>query len=331
MIMTAQETPFTKTGCPICQMTPGEVMRYLQGGYEPPVQRAIAAHVQYCNACAAEVERVRALQQVGYHVMLTNLYDPDEVSERGHLTEATLAAFIEEALPEAERRDVAGHLASCHVCYQHYARALHDLHTPVSAADRAPREALAQVLLPSGRSAADRTPVTARWKGIERRLQTAWERIERWSEEVLGGPMRAPALALAVATVVLLLVVPMFGGTQVISLEEVQNAIANPDQVMSGRLPGITLHNEVLVLASGEDKVVFTWPAVEERPVSNYRVGLYDGQNQKVLEADVTENRWTLDPKMLEPGQRYTLNVVAFYEGGGVRPVIRGQKIRLAE
>ncbi len=325
MMTVDKKFPNSKSGCPINQMTFGEIVRYLQGGYEPPVQRAIASHVQFCNACAAELERVKALRKVGRHLMDEHLADfasEDATEAAPHLEPALLAAFADHALSSEEVEKVVNHLSSCHACYQQFAALSHEIERPVPARFKTPEEVVASMLAPEPASAVD----------LGAPFREIWNRVTAWSERVLGGAWRAPAAALALGLLVLLAILPNLHHANVISLQAVQQAIANPDQVVSGNMPGVTLRNDVLVIGPevGEE-VIFTWPAVEERPVSNYRVGLYDSENRKVVEEDVTETRWVIPVSIFAPGERYTINVVAFYEGGGVRPVIRGQKIERAE
>ncbi|GIV60990.1 MAG: hypothetical protein KatS3mg043_2079 [Rhodothermaceae bacterium] len=329
MIMTAQEKKQpVRAGCPIIQMTVGEVIRYLQGGYEPPVQRAIDKHVRFCNTCAAELERVRALRGIGRHLMQEHLYGAPEEDPAApeHLDEVRLAAFVEGTLAPADQEAVRAHIIACYTCYQQYAAAVYDLETPVTAAHRTPQEALQLVLAP------ETTAPPSLLTVARERLHTLWRRLTAWSEQVFGGPLRAPALALALGMLAVLLVFPLFRTSNVISLQTVQQAIANPDQVMSGRLPGATLRNDVLVITGNEDEeIVFTWPDVGEQRVSGYRVRVYDDENRRILEQDVPENAWAVTPAVFAPGVTYTLNVVAFYEEGGVRPVIRTQKIQRVE
>ena len=324
-MMTVEKTfPNSKSGCPINQMTFGEIVRYLQGGYEPPVQRAIASHVQFCNACAAELERVKALRKVGRHLMDEHLTDfaEEAVSEEPHLEPALLAAFIDRELALEEAEKVVAHLASCHACYQQFAAVTREVERPVPARYKTPAEAMEPLLAPEPTAPVD----------LGAPLRELWNRVAAWSERVLGGPWRAPAAALALGMLVMLAILPNLHRSNVISLQAVQQAIANPDQVVSGEMPGVTLRNDILIItAEAGEEVVFTWPAVKERPVSNYRVGVYDGKDQLVLEKDVKETRWEIPTTTFEPGTPYTINVVAFYEGGGVRPVIRGQKIERAE
>lgn len=324
MMTVDKKFPNSKSGCPINQMTFGEIVRYLQGGYEPPVQRAIASHVQFCNACAAELERVKALRSVGRHLMDERLADfaEEAASEEPHLKPALLAAFVDRELLPEEAEEVVAHLASCHACYQQFAALTREIERPVPARYKTPAEAMKPLLAPESAPPVD----------LGMPFRELWDRITAWSDRVLGGPWRAPAAALALGMLVLLAILPNLQRSNVISLQAVQQAIANPDQVVSGKMPGVMLRNDVLLITpkAGEE-VVFTWPAVKERPVSNYRVGVYDGDNRLVLEKDVKGTQWEIPTTTFVPGERYTINVVAFYEGGGVRPVIRGQKIERVE
>lgn len=305
-------------GCPVHQMTFGEVVRYLQGAYEPPVQRAITSHVKYCNACAAELERVKALRKAGEHIFAEHLVDFGEAPEGvKHVEEALLAAFVDDALSQDDRAEVAEHLASCHFCYHQYAAVISDVASPVAARYRAPARSIESVLalVPSA--------------SFGQSFRAVWHNVASWSERVLGGPWRAPTLALALGVLVMLILIPGLKKSTVISLQALHQNGEDPDQVISGSLHAFTLKNDVLILTPGSgSRVSFTWPAVEERTVTHYRVSIYDENNTRISEQDVKDNKWSVSRATLRTEGYFTINVVAFYEGGGVRPVIRAQKIR---
>ena len=78
MVTRGESASSNTTSCPIQQMQFGEIVRYLQGGYDSPVQRAISNHVKYCNTCAEELERIKALRKVGLHVVFGHLLQEED-------------------------------------------------------------------------------------------------------------------------------------------------------------------------------------------------------------------------------------------------------------
>ena len=66
------------TRCPSQQMSFADIARYLQGGYDEPVQNALAQHIRFCNACQEAVERVSALRRTGHYDMITHVASTED-------------------------------------------------------------------------------------------------------------------------------------------------------------------------------------------------------------------------------------------------------------
>jgi len=306
------------TGCPVHQMTFGEIARYLQGGYEPPVQRAIASHVKYCNVCAAELERVIALRASGGHIFSEHLADfTPESSGVEHIEDAVLAAFVDNRVDEHEQERIVAHLASCHACYQHYAAAVNDSLVPVPSRLHVPASVIATVL--------DPVPTMSLGQALGNWLG----HLNGLCERFLGGPWKTPALAIALGVIVMIILLPGLPKTPEISLQALHQNAGDGDHIISGNLHSYDLDDDVLVLKREIGaKVSFTWPLVNDHPVKTYRIGVYNDKNVLVSKKDLTENKWTVARDVFKTESFFTLNVIALYEGGGVRPIIRAQKIR---
>ena len=66
-----------RSTCPTQQMSFADVARYLQEGFDEPVQNALSAHIQYCNTCQDELDRVGAIMSTGRHLMGSQLVDAE--------------------------------------------------------------------------------------------------------------------------------------------------------------------------------------------------------------------------------------------------------------
>lgn len=116
--------------CPIQQMTPDEIVCYLEGGYANPIQRAIELHTQYCNACHEAVEAVRDMRATGRALLASA---PAPSACRGPepglpaLDEVGVAAYLDGAFSDEERQRVERHLGRCPSCYRRVTAAEQEL------------------------------------------------------------------------------------------------------------------------------------------------------------------------------------------------------------
>ena len=304
------------TTCPIHQMTFGEVVRYLQNGYETPVQRALLSHVKYCNVCAAEVERVRALCQAGQHVMTEHLED-FYLEPASALDEAQLAAYIDGVLSEKEAKVVARQIAESHACYQQFSAVERDLGTPVAAHYRAPAEALNAV----------RLELPQALPQLQEQLRRHWAHLRDRLAPLFAAPWRAPALALVLGALALLVIWPRMQGPTVIPLAG-PTGTATAEEVLSGQVPGVQAEGDILFISpDAGEKLTFSWLPPEERPVDHYHIGVYDAENRMITEVNTATTEWTTGTALFADTTPYTVLVMAVYDDGGRRPVSR-QKVQ---
>ena len=95
--MTNQQENITQqpSTCPTRQMSFADVARYMQDGFDEPVQRALSAHIQYCNACQDELDRVQAIMSTGRHLMGSELVESEASGTDSMLSEALVAAYLD--------------------------------------------------------------------------------------------------------------------------------------------------------------------------------------------------------------------------------------------
>ncbi|MDX1741359.1 MAG: zf-HC2 domain-containing protein, partial [Rhodothermales bacterium] len=188
------------SACPISQMSFGDISRYLQGGFEPAVRKAVAAHVVYCNACREELERVKALRKSGRHMMISNLRnedDDDQTHDGGeHVQEVALAAFIDNGLTGEQRNHVTEHVASCHDCYVKFSALQKELSGTVPQPLRAPASVVEAL----------KKPVPTYSPSLD--VAGLGRQIIGSIENLLGLRWTQPALAFATGVLVMLMFLP---------------------------------------------------------------------------------------------------------------------------
>lgn len=309
------EHEIQKTACPIPQMSFGDISRYLQGGFDAAVQRAVSGHVMYCNSCRDELDRVKSLRKAGRHMMVTRLEaneDRGEHNGREHVDEATLAAYVDNGLGETERKGITEHISNCHSCYLQYSALQKEIESPVPRPLRAPAEVTETMKLPV---AAPRE--TVGWAELGRRVAGAFDSLinQRWTQ---------PALAFAMGVVVMLMFIPSpktvvplpgFSPIQTGFDDKVRSSVDGQQQVADAR-------PVILIPADAEGKLEFTWPGQSRLDDGVYRIEIFNAANEQVIDSqEVTENKWVADVSVFLPGLRYEILVSKIGNAGGVQPV----------
>ncbi|MDX1428990.1 MAG: zf-HC2 domain-containing protein, partial [Rhodothermales bacterium] len=309
------EHEIQKTACPIPQMSFGDISRYLQGGFDAAVHRAVSGHVMYCNSCRDELDRVKSLRKAGRHMMVSRLQATENRVEQkatDHVDDVTLAAYVDNGLGEAERKGITEHISNCHSCYLQYSALQKELESPVPRPLRAPAEVTATMKLPV---AAPRETVGL--AEIGRRVVNAFDNLvsQRWTQ---------PALAFAMGVIVMLMflpspktVVPLPGFSPVQSGfdDKVRSSVDGQQEVVDNR-------PVILIPADAQGKLEFTWPGETDLRDGVYRIEIFNAANEQVLDSkEVTENKWVADVSIFLPGLRYEILVSRIGNAGGVQPI----------
>ncbi len=308
------ESQHQDSSCPIAQMSFGDISRYLQGGFEPAVRKAVAAHVVYCNSCREELERMRALRTSGRHWMVSNLTgsrDDDEPTDDGHVQEVVLAAYIDNGLTGEQRGQVTEHMASCHDCYSRFSSLEKELAGTVPQPLRAPASVSEAIKVP--------VPSHSQSLGVARLGQQILDGLEN----LIGMRWTQPALAFAMGVVVMLLFLP--SSKTVIPLPGVSPIQTSFDDKVRSSVNGEPAEVDprpVILLPAGAGELQFTWPGQKDLSDSVYRIEIFDSEGGKVLESvELTENKWVVDVSTFTPGWRYDILISQIGKAGGVRPV----------
>ncbi len=303
------------SACPISQMSFGDVSRYLQGGFEPAVRKAVAAHIVYCNACREELDRVKSLRSAGRHMMISNLADADDDDDRtdddGHVQEVVLAAYIDNGLTGGQRNQVTEHIASCYDCYDRFSSLEKELAGTVPQALSTPVSVMEAMKKP--------LPSHSEALGVAHLGQRILESLQN----VAGMRWTQPAVAFAAGVFVMLTFLP--SSRTVIPLpgfSPVQESF--DDKVRSsvdGQPPQLDTR-PVIMLPSGAGNLEFTWPGETKLTNSVYRIEIFDAQGDQVLETvELTENKWVVDVSQFAPRSRYDILISRIGRAGGVSPV----------
>jgi len=301
--------------CPTKQMSFGDAVRYLQGGFDEPVQRAIAAHVQYCNSCQEQLEHFRALRRTGGQLLSTPHLD--ETTSDELLTDATLAAYLDGALPEAEHDAVTGKIASSYDTYVRFSALKADLRRPVEPGFSPPGAAVEtlKIATPDDAAAIEwRTP-----------LEVVWERLVESAQTLVAMHWPAPAAAFAVGAIVMMLLSPPSETIVAIPGLALPGASTQSEHVRSGlaetdaAAPAV----DMVIKARPRQNLAFTWkPATV--PVDLYSVRLVGEDGMSVIEPIVSEQpSVSIRADELEFGKPYTVSVLGAMKSGGFMPVAR--------
>lgn len=299
-----------RSTCPTQQMSFADVARYLQEGFDEPVQNALSAHIQYCNTCQDELDRVGAIMSTGRHLMGSQLVDAEHpASDESILSEALVAAYIDGGLSENESNLVTQHLADNYSSYAMFTAIEKDLKADISleAPDRARQLVTAEqpVLLPSYSE-----QLREQFAGFVASVQQFFEL--RWP---------APALAFAAGVLAMLMFIP--SGKTIIAIPGA--AISPADG--SGRIhssfdmqgAAAPMATAIALPESISGKLTFSWPSVKD---ASYRAELIDSATNAVILTTQTDSpEWDIDESAFQAGKTYTLFVTASNEETGIRPV----------
>ena len=309
--MNTQQKHDRGTSCPIPQMSYGEVARYLQGGFDDAVQRALAVHVRDCNTCRTELSRMRDLRMTGRDLMASSASHAGEDSGT-HLDEMTMAAYVTDGLNREESEAARRHIATCHACYSTFSAVEKELASPVPRRQAAPLDVTASMLRP--------VQSQIELQGVRRAAENALSSIQ----SLLGRRWTKPALAFALGVFAMLIVSPQ-PKTFVALPQMVSSDVETADHVRSSTDIGdfATEFDQVMSLPESDDgTLVFTWADPLASGAGKYRVEVYSVANSQVLESsEVTDTRWEVDASAFEPGTTYDILITYLADTGGVRPV----------
>jgi len=315
-------------GCPIQKMTFGEILRFLHGKYEPPIQKTISAHVEHCMSCQQVISEVEALREAGHNAMQDQLVEielqrQEEVEAYStHPDEAELAAFVENGLSVPERQTVAKHLGECHICYKLFVAIEKDLKL----------SSVAEIL---------ETPPQI-LKLMKVKLNTPFGRVEWWLREfanrLVGMGQRvwdqgwaAPAVGFAVGVFLMILItLPQEKQTNlVVLLPTIQTVSTNESgHVLSGLPPSLSERSDLQAVISQieipylpKSDILFKWPIVPG--CMKYRVGFFDAVNKPVLEIETSREQLSISSSHFAPQESYSVQVIGVYHQGEVGVVAK--------
>jgi hypothetical protein len=315
-----------QAACPAQQMSFADITRYLQGGFDEPVQRALAQHVRFCNGCQEMIERVAALRRTGHQNMVTrvaptgnSLGSRDENDGGGGIPETLLAAFIDDRLPSSESRQVGSAVGASYANYVQFAAAKSELSTPPGTRYLTPRHAMDAMMVPEYQHEAVRVSVTA-WA----------DRMADAFSSFLALRWPAPAAAFALGMLLMLAVLP--AGETIIALPGFADEIGQYDDshVRSG-IEEPVQPEAVAVPVHRSKRISFSWQRASYPEPVTYRVDLADAEGNAVGTTVETENDFArIDARNLEAGRVYTVSVMAKLPNGGLMPV-SNQAFRIVE
>ena len=301
--------------CPTKQMSFGDAVRYLQGGFDEPIQRAIAGHVQYCNACQEQLEHFRALRRTGGQLLSSPHIDT--AASNDQLTDATLAAYLDGALPDTEHDLVTERIASSYNNYLRFSALKSEIAKPIDASFSPPPAAVENLKLsiPDVPTTEWRTP-----------FEVAIERLTQTVQTMLALRWPAPALTFAVGAIVMMLLTP--GAQTVIAIPGLTppGVITEDAHVRSGLAESdeAAIAVDLIIPVKKRQDITFTWKPVVNVPVSLYRIQVVGEDGTSAIEQIVTEDpSVSISSDALHLGEAYRLNVMGSLENGGLMPVAR--------
>lgn len=295
------------TTCPTRQMSFADVARYLQEGFDEPVQLALSAHIKYCNACQDELDRVQAIMSTGRHLMGSEIVGAQAPSTDSLLSEALVAAYLDGGLSENEQNLVTQHLADDYPSFAMFSAIEKELSQPVNVV--APDRALNRVKV------AEPIPVPS----YTEELRTQFSSWISSVQQVFDLRWPAPALAFAAGVIAMLIFVP--ASRTIIPLPGASVSTDDGTGILSGNMtaPAQSMGSVVTLPSSIKGDVTFTWAEVES---AEYRAELFHPESGDVVKALNTKDaEWDLDVDLFERGSTYTLFVTASTDDTGIRPV----------
>ena len=288
-------------------MSFSDVARYMQGGFDEPVQLALAGHIKYCNACQDELDRVQAIMSTGKHLMGSDIVGTEAANSDSMISEALVAAYVDGGLSEKERNLVTQHLADNYQSFSVFSSIEQDLGEPISYS--APNVALDKVKVD--------VPIPVPSYVDELRSQA--KAMLSSAQQLFELKWPAPALAFAVGVIAMLMIVPASrtiiplpgAGVQVNEQGKIHSGVGFDDAASTGAV--------VTIPESVEGDVTFTWAPVQS---ATYRAELSEEGSDSVIETINTDSpSWDFDSARLKPGVSYILFVTASTAEAGIRPV----------
>lgn len=289
---------------PAEHMQMGEMLQFLQHGYEAPIQAAIKNHAEHNNAWQADLENMQAFRHVIQDVLSASAED----EAHAPLDPGQLAAYIDGNLSAEEAAVVQAQLGNDPMAYRQFAAVEHERTHRVPLRLRTPGRALAGVKVSAETIAS--TEAT--------QAQSLLERIEGWLQPIFAPQWAMPAYSFALGLLVMMLVLWPSGSQTVVYIPSMMTA--ETEEGIAFGVDGETVVPNVMVLPA-EGDLTLTWQAVEG--IASYSLDVYDANNASILHVDdLTVNQFTLDASMAQGDATYTLSVMGRYPEGGVLPVV---------
>lgn len=327
----SSETPGAP--CPTTQMSFADIARYLQGGFDEPVQRALAQHVQFCNNCREAVERVSALRRTGRYAMTTRVATASDGGENDIIPLALMSAYLDDELTPNERSAVSTSIAGSYAGYLQFASTLSEFSTSPGAQYQTPQRAIEAMLLPEERrqvaEARSREARTARSRVAVG--QTAAATVSGWLDRaadslssVLALRWPAPVAAFALGMLLMFAIIPP--GETIVALPGFADEVELYDDSHVRSSLGEPISRDAIAVPVQRGKrISFTWqPTSYPEPVT-YRVDIADAAGNKIGETIETADAIArVDASQLAVDSVYTISVMARLPNGGLMPVSSG-------
>jgi len=291
--------------CPSRQMSFADVVRYLQGGFDEPVQRTLAQHLRNCNACREEVDRVAALRRTGRHAMVTRVA-ADEGS--GVIPESLMAAYLDGELGTEQADELNSEIAASYARYLQYSSAKSEIDAPLGAEYRTPRQVVEAMLVPAYEEA-----------GIRLAVASWFDRVADGFSSIRSLHWPVPAAAFAIGVLLMLAVLP--SGETIVALPGFTDEVGLYDDshIRSGLGEPVEPAAIAVPVQRGH-RISFTWQAADYPDPVTYRV---DVAGSDVLDEPIetTDTKVTLSARDLKADSVYTVSVMARLPNGGLMPV----------
>lgn len=324
------ETTTPGTPCPTTQMSFADIARYLQGGFDEPVQRALAQHVQFCNNCREAVERVSALRRTGRHAMTTRVATAADGGGTDIIPLPLMAAYLDDELTLDERSEVSNSIGRSYAGYLQFASTLSEFSTTPGAQYQTPERALNAMLVPEARhqeaEAKIRQARTARSRVAD--APTAGAVVSGWLDRTADSlssllALRWPAPVAAFAVGMLLMMVILPPGETIVALPGFADEIdLYDDSHVRSSIGEPISPDAIAVPVQRSRRVTFSWlPSSYPEPVT-YRVDVADAAGDAIGETvETAETKATISANEMQTDSVYTVSVMARLPNGGLMPV----------